>query len=96
MAEKAGRNDPCPCGSEKKYKQCCWQKDHAPPPVKKFTAKLISGGGMKQEGKNQSAPSYGEGINLMERTFGQAIQRADQEGAPPIASNPGEYIEEDK
>ncbi len=23
MAEKPGRNDPCPCGSGKKYKQCC-------------------------------------------------------------------------
>ncbi len=21
---KAGRNDPCPCGSEKKYKKCCY------------------------------------------------------------------------
>jgi uncharacterized protein YecA (UPF0149 family) len=21
--KKAGRNDPCPCGSEKKYKKCC-------------------------------------------------------------------------
>lgn len=21
--EKPGRNDPCPCGSGKKYKQCC-------------------------------------------------------------------------
>ena len=21
--ERAGRNDPCPCGSEKKYKKCC-------------------------------------------------------------------------
>lgn len=21
--EKVGRNDPCPCGSEKKYKKCC-------------------------------------------------------------------------
>ncbi|HLC16396.1 MAG TPA: PBPRA1643 family SWIM/SEC-C metal-binding motif protein [Thermodesulfovibrionia bacterium] len=21
--KKAGRNDPCPCGSGKKYKQCC-------------------------------------------------------------------------
>jgi len=20
---KVGRNDPCPCGSGKKYKQCC-------------------------------------------------------------------------
>ena len=24
-AEKVGRNDPCPCGSGKKYKQCCGQ-----------------------------------------------------------------------
>jgi hypothetical protein len=23
MMEKAGRNDPCPCGSGKKYKKCC-------------------------------------------------------------------------
>jgi uncharacterized protein len=22
---KTGRNDPCPCGSGKKYKHCCWQ-----------------------------------------------------------------------
>jgi tetratricopeptide (TPR) repeat protein len=25
MASKIGRNDPCPCGSGKKYKQCCEQ-----------------------------------------------------------------------
>lgn len=23
LATKAGRNDPCPCGSGKKYKKCC-------------------------------------------------------------------------
>ena len=23
---KPGRNDPCPCGSNKKYKKCCWPK----------------------------------------------------------------------
>lgn len=22
-SEKTGRNDPCPCGSRKKYKKCC-------------------------------------------------------------------------
>ena len=26
---KAGRNDPCPCGSGKKYKKCCQLKDEA-------------------------------------------------------------------
>lgn len=24
---KIGRNEPCPCGSGKKYKKCCWRKD---------------------------------------------------------------------
>ena len=24
---KVGRNDPCPCGSGKKYKHCCYEKD---------------------------------------------------------------------
>jgi preprotein translocase subunit SecA len=24
-APKVGRNDPCPCGSGKKYKKCCGQ-----------------------------------------------------------------------
>lgn len=26
--DKVGRNDPCPCGSGKKYKQCCEKKEH--------------------------------------------------------------------
>jgi tetratricopeptide (TPR) repeat protein len=26
---KAGRNDPCPCGSGRKYKRCCLEKDEA-------------------------------------------------------------------
>ena len=25
--EKVGRNDPCPCGSGKKYKRCCLAKE---------------------------------------------------------------------
>jgi tetratricopeptide (TPR) repeat protein len=27
--EKPGRNQPCPCGSGKKYKHCCLEKDEA-------------------------------------------------------------------
>lgn len=26
VAPKAGRNDPCPCGSNKKFKKCCGNK----------------------------------------------------------------------
>ncbi len=29
---RAGRNDPCPCGSGLKYKKCCRAKDEATPP----------------------------------------------------------------
>ena len=26
MGAKVGRNDPCPCGSGRRYKQCCFAK----------------------------------------------------------------------
>ena len=29
LKTKVGRNDPCPCGSEKKFKNCCFPKDHS-------------------------------------------------------------------
>ena len=29
MSAKTGRNDPCPCGSGKKYKKCCLDRDEA-------------------------------------------------------------------
>ena len=27
VKQKVGRNDPCPCGSGKKYKKCCGLKE---------------------------------------------------------------------
>lgn len=40
MEKKISRNDPCPCGSGKKYKQCCIDKPiHKPLP---FKATLLS------------------------------------------------------
>jgi len=57
---KVGRNDPCPCGSGKKYKQCCWNK-RLPLGKRKFKASVIKSGPLKQ------IP------DLMERTFGDAI-----------------------
>jgi hypothetical protein len=35
--DKVGRNDPCPCGSGKKYKKCCEEKVKS----KKFTAQIL-------------------------------------------------------
>ena len=36
--QKVGRNDPCPCGSGKKFKKCCEEKVKQ----KKFNAQLIT------------------------------------------------------
>lgn len=36
--EKMGRNDPCPCGSGKKYKQCCLPKDSERQALSRTTA----------------------------------------------------------
>jgi len=36
--QKVGRNDPCPCGSGKKFKKCCEMKQKH----KKLTAEVVS------------------------------------------------------
>lgn len=76
MEKKVGRNDLCPCGSGKKFKQCCMKHPTATG-KKKFTAKLISGGTTK-------AP------DLMERTFGTAIASSHYQTPPSPAEDPKE------
>jgi hypothetical protein len=73
MNDKVGRNDPCPCGSGKKFKQCCMSKapQSAGPPIK-FKAKLIS----------QPAAPVQQGPNLMDRTFGDAVAKAEHNPPP--------------
>ncbi|NGX55088.1 MAG: hypothetical protein KR126chlam2_00712 [Chlamydiae bacterium] len=50
MDKKIGRNDPCSCGSGKKYKQCCLKKQKDDTKTftaagkRKFKAKVISSG----------------------------------------------------
>lgn len=70
MDQKVGRNDPCPCGSGKKYKQCCMLNIKPPATKRKLTAKWIN------------APVK-EAPNLMERTFGNSISQADKIYIPP-------------
>lgn len=70
MDKKIGRNDPCPCGSGKKYKACCMQKE---------AAKYV-GGKRKLTAKWINAP---QGPNLIERTFGGAISSFDKTFTPP-------------
>ncbi len=40
MNQKAGRNDPCPCGSGLKFKKCCALKTG----MKKYKAEVLTGG----------------------------------------------------
>lgn len=72
MSHKIGRNDPCLCGSGKKYKNCCMNKQVAKPGSRKLTAKWLN------------AP---EGPNLMERTFGNAITDAGKAFEPVKPTN---------
>lgn len=69
MNSKVGRNDPCPCGSGKKYKQCCMIKKAEPVRTKKLAAKWLN------EPKHT--------VDLMERTFGSAIASSMQAEKPP-------------
>jgi len=39
---KTGRNDPCPCGSGRKYKKCCMKKAAGMPLREKITIGLIA------------------------------------------------------
>ncbi len=46
---KTGRNDPCPCGSGKKYKKCCELKE-----PRKLTAHKIEGEGLSKSASSIS------------------------------------------
>lgn len=103
MNEKVGRNDPCPCGSGKKYKSCCLEKESKPSTGlfgRKFKAKVLSGGGaakqQEQNAQEDKKPIMPVDYNvLMERSFGDSLRRNTDK--PPIPENPSEYIvEEDR
>jgi len=74
MNQKVGRNDPCPCGSGKKYKQCCLLKKEEKTPPRKLKAVWV----------NQPV-SQEEPVNLIERTFGSAIATASNKPPQPVA-----------
>lgn len=82
MEQKVGRNDPCPCGSGKKYKHCCIGKAQSSAGKLKFKAKLLS-----------QPKTEHEVVNLMDRTFGQSVEAALKQEKPPIP--PGMEIETD-
>ncbi len=82
---KVGRNDPCPCGSGKKYKQCCMNKSQPQSSLrKKITAKWL----------NAPSPQPAQYSDLMERTFGNAIH-AQQETFHPVKPAEEELADSD-
>ncbi|MCP4050669.1 MAG: hypothetical protein GY730_08195 [bacterium] len=68
MNEKTGRNDPCPCGSDKKYKNCYLDKIIVFP-HRKFSKKELQEIFLKQERQkalnNQKTKMQGLGKNII-------------------------------
>lgn len=82
MNEKVGRNDPCPCGSGKKYKQCCLSKKGGSGVKRKLSAVWL----------NEPAKPQ---VNLLERTFGNAIASAGERPPPAPSVAPEPTVEVD-
>lgn len=96
MVEKVGRNDPCACGSGKKYKNCCLLKEMKtknPLGGRKFTAKVLSAGGVfkaAQKAQEEDSKPVVDYATLMERSFGSALHT--HEDKPPVPMNPSDYL----
>jgi hypothetical protein len=72
--EKVGRNDPCPCGSGKKFKKCCEEKVKH----KKFDAQVLP--------KGQRIVATDKAAELSTNFFKRAIKPV----APPVQHQPPE------
>lgn len=77
MNKKPGRNDPCPCGSKKKYKQCCMTKS----PLARRIKQAVWINAPKAQAE-QPQELIETGPNLIERTFGSSIADAGQNPQP--------------
>jgi len=56
---KAGRNDPCPCGSGKKYKKCCYLREK-PPAMQSLPPEVIKKFQGMQVNENKRRRKYGD------------------------------------
>ena len=70
MNKKPGRNDPCSCGSGKKYKNCCFAKDSIPASQRKITAKWLNMPTKEQE----MSPEAKLEDELINRAYGEAVR----------------------
>jgi len=58
MSSKLGRNDPCHCGSGKKYKKCCLDKDEAAERAKREAEKNADKESQEKGEEGQADPFY--------------------------------------
>lgn len=106
MTEKIGRNDLCYCGSGKKYKNCCMEKNQPKPSAslglkgRKITAKVLN---TQKEEAEQTVETSNEPKKimpvdyniLMQRSFGQSFRIYTD--TPPLPEDPSKYlVTEDK
>ncbi len=93
MTNRPGRNDPCPCGSKKKYKQCCWGKELPESDVTKkpFFAKALSSSNNPLSKKKFTAKILGAEKkdeeppykDPLESTFSNTLSNLRNSDAPP-------------
>ena len=82
--DRIGRNDPCPCGSGKKFKKCCYGKKQAEEETDPFHASAMSG---VVPGKSQAkypigtVALYGPYDQITTKIVAGVIKR---DGADPI------------
>ncbi len=86
-SEKIGRNEPCPCGSGKKYKHCCLEKHEAARKAKdpEQTEKLLA----KEKEQKQL-------INHIEKAFGLLSARKNTEAIRLAVKLISNYPNEDR
>jgi len=84
VPEKVGRNDPCPCGSGKKYKHCCLREAHAAIYESPWRKQHDASGRLTSEFLRFANSEFGEALL-------EAWQDFNQEFLPPLIDKfPGE------
>lgn len=81
MTEHAGRNDPCPCGSGRKYKNCCMGK-------RRFTERTVAGVRLWMlAALGVAAVGIVVGVRFLQNPPGTRATGA-RAGLPPAAAGP--------
>ena len=96
-----GRNDPCPCGSGRKYKKCCLAKDEAAWRVQAASGSRPRGRHRPPPGRSSTSPSSRRiSMSAAERRSGPTVSTCirsrqtssllvDEPGFAPSTSTPG-------